>query len=201
MCREKVGEFSTAAWAQSFISWPLNLPSLLYDFNLLVSFGWGSWYSAKREALNLLGGFGDAHPIIRKTLAKGVAGVRTSLNNRQVIRSLAEGFSLDPSTVRYTLKWTPIDLWCEATMESMKQSLSSLKNYVGQDERWMMHVEKRRFTALHKAEIIKELADLIESKVDLRNPEKIVWIELLGNQAGMAVVRPAEIFLQRVVSG
>jgi tRNA acetyltransferase TAN1 len=172
---------------------------LLYDFNLLVSYGWGSWHSARHEVLSLLGTFGDARPDIGRTLARGVAGVRTSLNNRQVIRSLAEAFQFDPSLVRYTLKWTPIDLWCEATMGSMKKSLASLKDSIGPNETWMMHIEKRRFTALHKAEMIKELADLIDSKVDLEDPDKIVWIELLGNQAGMSVVRPKEIFSQRMV--
>jgi tRNA acetyltransferase TAN1 len=173
---------------------------LLYDFNLLVSYGWGSWNSARREVLSLLGTFGDTRPSIGRTLAKGVAGVRTSLNNRLVIGSLAEAFQLDPSLVKYTPKWTPIDLWCEATTESMKKSLASLKDNVGRNERWMMHVEKRRFTALHKVEIIKELADLIDSKVDLEDPDKIVWIELLGNQAGMSVVRPKEIFSRRLAS-
>jgi tRNA(Ser,Leu) C12 N-acetylase TAN1 len=43
-----------------------------------------------------------------------------------------------------------------------------------------MEVELRRFAAFHKMEIIEPLAELIDEKVDLGNPEKTVRIEILG---------------------
>jgi tRNA acetyltransferase TAN1 len=57
-----------------------------------------------------------------------------------------------------------------------------------------MIVETRRYTALHKIDIIKELAELIDQVVSLENPDKIVRIEILGNQAGISVLKPEEIF-------
>jgi tRNA acetyltransferase TAN1 len=167
---------------------------LVYDFNLLVSHGWWSWYKARQEALGLLKEFGDDHALVSRTVARGLAGVKTVLNNRGVVASLTEKFSLDPSSVQFTLKWTPIDLWCESTIESMKQSLASLKAKIEAGESWMMHVEKRGYTAHHSAEVIEELAVLIDEKVDLKNPDRVVWIEILGGQAGMSVIRPGEVF-------
>ena len=65
---------------------------------------------------------------------------------------------------------------------------------IGANERWMMVVEKRRYEGLSTAEIIKELAEVIEGKVDLRKPEKIIRIDILGPYAGISLLRPGEIF-------
>jgi tRNA(Ser,Leu) C12 N-acetylase TAN1 len=52
----------------------------------------------------------------------------------------------------------------------------------------------RRFTTHHKLEIIEPLAELIDEKVDLRNPDKIVRIEILGNSAAVSVIKPEDVF-------
>jgi tRNA acetyltransferase TAN1 len=167
---------------------------MVHDYNLLVSHERRYLHASRGEILRLLGEFGDTHPVARRTIARGLMGVRTALRNTGVIRSVFTKFSQDAMSIRFTLKWTPIDLWCDATLESMKQSLAILQSEIKPRERWMMHVQKRRFTIYHRIDIIKELAELIDEKVDLRNPDKIVWIEIIGKQAGMKVLRPDEIF-------
>jgi len=57
-----------------------------------------------------------------------------------------------------------------------------------------MTVEKRRYTRYHKIEIIKELAELIDKKVDLENPDKILRIEIIGKYAGLALLKPKDVF-------
>jgi tRNA acetyltransferase TAN1 len=57
-----------------------------------------------------------------------------------------------------------------------------------------MTVEKRRYSQHHKIEIIRELADLIDEKVDLENPEKILRVDIIGRYAGISVLRPQDIF-------
>jgi tRNA acetyltransferase TAN1 len=168
---------------------------LTYNFNLLVSHEWSNYSLAKQEILRLLAEFGDNDPKIGRTIAKGLSGVNTTLESRGVIASLKQKFASDKLAVNFTLRWTPVDLWCDAgTVESMKQALSTLANKILPGEKWMMHVEKRRYAAHHKAELIKELADLIHEKVDLKNPDKIVWIEIVGKQAGISIITPSEIF-------
>jgi tRNA(Ser,Leu) C12 N-acetylase TAN1 len=44
------------------------------------------------------------------------------------------------------------------------------------------------------ANIIAHLAPSIDRKVDLNNPDKIVWIDLLGCHTAIAVLKPEEIF-------
>lgn len=57
-----------------------------------------------------------------------------------------------------------------------------------------MNVEKRRYTLYHKIDIIRELAQLINEKVDLENPDKIVRIDIIGKYAGVSVLTPKDVF-------
>ncbi len=57
-----------------------------------------------------------------------------------------------------------------------------------------MKVKKRRYNLYHSIEIIEELAELIDEKVDLGNPDKILRVEIIGKNAGLSVLKPGEIF-------
>lgn len=137
---------------------------------------------------------GDETPIVRRTVARGIVGVRTLLDSREVISMLRRLFDEDPFTFRYTLKWVPVDSWTSSDMESMKEGVKKLRNNIHAGERWRMTVEMRRYTRFHKLDIITELAELIDEEVDLSNPEKIVRIDLIGKYAGMSVLTPVDIF-------
>lgn len=167
----------------------------MYDFNLLVSYGWRtSYHLAKKEIADLLNRLGEESPEIRSTLARGIVGVKTSLDPREIISKLREIFKEDPWQFEFTLKWVPIDLWTYSEMEAMKEVVKKLKEKIGHGERWAMKIEKRRYTKYHKIEIIKELAELIDEEVDLENPDKVLKVDILGKYAGLAVLKPEEVF-------
>lgn len=168
---------------------------MTYDFNMLVSYQWADYYVARSEIHKLLSDFGDPNAVIKRTAARGLAGVKTTLDSREVIALLSKRYSVDIAAINYTLKWTPVDLWCDSTtIESIRQGLATLAEKILPEEKWMMHVEKRRYSLFHKADLIKELAGMFKQKVDLRNPDKIVWIELVGKEAGISIIKPSEIF-------
>ena len=166
----------------------------MYDFNLLVSFSWGMYGKAKEEIVGVLRELGDENPAVRRTIAEGIIGVKSHLNPREVIRGLQQLFNEDPFIFQHTLKWVPVDLWTYSDMNSMKEAVEGLRDRIGVGERWRMTVEKRRYTRYHKIEIIRELADLIDEKVDLENPDKILRIDIIGKYAGVSILAPQEIF-------
>ena len=168
-----------------------------YEFNLLVSCGWGGYAEARREIVRLHAGLGDKQPEVRKTLARGITGVKTSLDPRSVITALRATFQKDPSAIQHTSKWVPIDVWTDSNIESIKEWVTKLRGMIGAGETWRMTVETRRYTALHKVDIIREIAELIEERVDLENPDKILHIEFIGKHAGISVLKPHEIFSAR----
>jgi len=166
----------------------------MYDFNLLVSCSWDNYGKAKGEIIHLLGRLGDKNPYVRHTIARGIIGVRTCLNSREVIRGLREIFNQDPLVIQHTFKWVPVDLWTPSDTESMKAGTIQLKDRIKKGEKWRMTVEKRRYTQHHKMDIIKEIAEIIDEKVDLENPDKILRIDIIGKYAGISLLEPKEIF-------
>lgn len=166
----------------------------MHDFNLLVSHGWGTFSQAKNEIERLLKEFGDEKPVVQKTLARGICGVKTNLKNRDVVKKVRALFKKDPLKINFAVKWVPVDNWCGSELEEMKKMVEKEKKKIKKGEKWAMEVEKRRYTQYHSAEIIKELAELIKEKVDLEHPDKILRIDILGESAGISVLKPEEIF-------
>lgn len=149
---------------------------------------------AKSEIAHFLRLLGDEKPLIKGTIARGIIGVKTRLDSREVVRGLKALFETNPAGFQYTLKWVPVDSWTASDLESMKTAVTQVKDKINHGERWRMTVEKRRYTLYHKIDIIKELAELIDEKVDLKNPDKIVRIDIIGNFAGVSILSPHEIF-------
>lgn len=168
-----------------------------YDFNLLVSYRWRTFRQAKDEITRLLKDFGDENPLVEKTVARGVCGVRTVLDAREVIKRVRSLHEENPMLLSYTIKWAPADRWCEASPEEMKKALEKEKGKILKGEKWAMKVEKRRYTKLHSIEIIRGLAELIDEKVDLGSPDKVVRVEILGGNACVSIIRPEEVFSTR----
>jgi tRNA acetyltransferase TAN1 len=166
----------------------------MYDFNLLVSCSWGVYGKAKKEIIHILEMLGDESPLVKRTIAEGIIGVKTRLNSREVAYGLRRLFDEDHFAFQYTLKWVPVDLWTLSDMDSMKQGVRKLRNRIHVGERWRMTVEKRRYSLHHKIEVIREFADLIDEKVDLENPEKILRVDIIGRYAGISVLIPQDVF-------
>ncbi len=170
---------------------------MTYSFDLFVSYGLSDhrFSLARQEIRHILAMLGDKNPLVKRTIARGIAGVNSGLDCREVIKGLYEIYSKDSAIFRETIKWVPVDYWMKSDLQSMANCLSSIsKHTITKGEKWMMVVEKRRYSRYHKADIIKHLADLIGEKVDLKNPDKVVRIEIIGNNAGISVIRPNEIF-------
>lgn len=166
----------------------------MYDFNLLVSCPWTETGKAKREIFHFLKLLGDGNPVVQRTMARGIIGVKTQVDSRSVVRELASIFGKDPGAFRFTLKWVPVDVWVSSDVESMKEAVRKVKDRIKSDETWRMTVEKRRYTLHHKIDIIKALADLIDTNVDLKNPKKILRIDIVGKYAAVSVILPDEVF-------
>ncbi len=165
-----------------------------YDYNMLVSCSWSNCRRAKDEILQILRILGDDNSVVKRTVARGIIGVRTRLDSREVVSSLRKLFEEDPLIFQYTLKWVPVDLWTPSHMESMKEGVKRLRNRIRSGERWRMTVEKRRYTQYHRAEIITGLAELVHERVDLENPEKILRVDIIGKYAGISVLTPQDTF-------
>jgi len=169
----------------------------MYDYNLLVSYGWRAFNKARDEIARILKDFRDDNPIIKRTIARGICGVKTKLNSREVVRKVRKLFEKDPLQINFAVKWVPVDNWCRSDLNEMKKIIERIKVNIKRGEKWGMEVEKRRYTKYHTAEVIEELAKEIKEKVDLEHPDKIVRIDILGGNTGISILKPEEIFSTR----
>jgi tRNA(Ser,Leu) C12 N-acetylase TAN1 len=60
-----------------------------------------------------------------------------------------------------------------------------------------MHVEKRRWQQHHTRENVEHLARSIDQKVDLRKPDRIVRIDVLGARTAISLLRAEDVFSTR----
>jgi tRNA acetyltransferase TAN1 len=110
-----------------------------------------------------------------------------------VIENLREKLKKQPDEFRYILRVLPIEKVVFTNLEEIKNIMTELSSKISTNDKFRVTVEKRH-TELSKKEIIEAVADIIESKVDLKKPDKIVLIEVLGGITGISVIRPNDIF-------
>lgn len=164
----------------------------MFEFNLLVTYSY-DFLGARREIRSALRSLGDDSALVRRTLVKGIIGVLTSLDNHELATNLRKIAAEDPHEFYYTQRWIPVDAWTSSDIPSMKDGVKKVAK-IGTDEHWMMVVEKRRYETHHTAEIIKELAEGIDGLVDLKKPDRVLRIDILGPYAGISLLKPEDIF-------
>jgi tRNA acetyltransferase TAN1 len=97
-----------------------------------------------------------------------------------------------PEEFRYVLKVIPIHEVVPANLEEIAAASRKLASKIGAEEKFKVEVEKR-YTSLHRAEIIEAVAREVNRKVDLKHPDKVLLIEVLGSKAGVSLLKPSDI--------
>lgn len=93
-----------------------------------------------------------------------------------------------------THHYVPIDKWCKSEVSEMQRTIKSLIGSIGNNEKWKMSLNRRKWDKMGGVELILKLTDVIDRpKVDLNNPQKIVQVEIIGAEAGISVLTPNEL--------
>jgi tRNA(Ser,Leu) C12 N-acetylase TAN1 len=69
-----------------------------------------------------------------------------------------------------------------------------IRDRIEEGQTWGMKVKKRRWQEYHTAEIVEYLAADIDRKVNLNNPDWIVWVDVVGREATISLLGPDDIF-------
>ena len=163
--------------------------------DLLISFSWGRFYQTRKEAKRILKHLGDDHPMVEWTAVDGIAIAHTSLDNRQVISQCWELQRNSEASFEFAVKWIPVDYWCETDLTAMKRVIEeNIRARIEPTETWAMKVHKRRWQVYHTADIVAYLAPNINQTVNLNDPDKIVWIDVLGDKTAISLLKPEDIF-------
>ena len=162
------------------------------DFNLLVSSARGTEGEANHEIRYLLRELGDSMPSTDFSPVSGLTVAKTRLDPVRVISGLRRILRLRPWQFRYILKVKPVEQVVPCEISAIGAAVVERVKKVRTDETFRVSIEKRR-SQVSSREIIDSVASKVPRRVELRNPDKIVLIEVIGNVAGVSVISPRNI--------
>ncbi len=162
------------------------------EANLLVTFDPTHLESAKTEIANLLKKVKEEANVLKAE--EGLAEVIVK-DAKKAIKELAGIAKKDVAQFAHTFQWVPIEKWCKATVVDMKKNIKGFVKDIGKDEKWKMDLKTRRVKEkTDEIKLILKLTEVVDrQKVDLKNPEKTIKVEIIGNKAGLALLGKDEL--------
>ncbi|MHC1628441.1 MAG: THUMP domain-containing protein [Candidatus Nezhaarchaeales archaeon] len=162
-------------------------------FNLLVSTYRNREDDCTSELWYLFRELGDENVEVRRALVPGLLLVKTKLDPFEAAKRIGEIAKERPWDVRYTLKLTPIDVVTSDNEEEIRRAAVDLAiKKISENETFRITINKR-LSSLSSRKLIEEIAKEIDRKVNLKNPDKILQIEIIGRDVGIVVLKPDDI--------
>ncbi|MCW3980239.1 MAG: THUMP domain-containing protein [Candidatus Bathyarchaeota archaeon] len=134
-----------------------------------------------------MGEAGDSTSIVDKTGISGLVAAKTALSPTEAVEKLRVLLRDRPSEFRYILRIIPIQEVVDSNIPSIVEAVSKIANQIRKDETFRVTVEKRH-TAISGRELIDEVAAVVERKVSLTKPNKILQIQVVGGRTGISIV-------------
>ncbi len=160
--------------------------------NLIVTYDPNHRGAAEAEMKELFKRVGATAQIVSSDV-EGLFKVRTK-DAKKVVKGLLALCRSEPNMFCVTHKYIPIDVWCRSEVADMQRAIKGFVKEIGLEEKWKMGLNKRRWDKMHGTQLILTLTDVIDRpKVDLVNPEKIVQVEIIGEETGVSLLLPDEI--------
>ncbi len=113
-------------------------------------------------------------------------------NPKNVLAFLSDFVKSEPFKVRYIMRLIPVDKVVDTKLEAITDAVKELSSKISEGESFRITIEERDSPYTTK-QLIGALADLVDRKVSLDNPDKIVLIQVFGEYTGISVLFPDEI--------
>jgi len=168
----------------------------LNNFNLLVSTSRFNEVNAKAEIWFTLLMCGDKYPIISGIKYPGLITAATNIDNKDVILKIKKILEKNSNFFQFILKIVPIDYVCETKLNVIKEFVEKYYTlYLNKEDSFKIELKRRKNEIIERDTIIESVAKIINNRVDLDNPDKIIRIELLGNVSGISFLNPDDIII------
>lgn len=165
---------------------------MISDFNLIATTHRREESAGCAELWMLLKDLGDPKPRVDRSGVHGLIIAKTTLNPLEAVGRLRGELGRRPEVFQYLIRVIPVETVFPTEIEEMRGAVLSLSERIGEEESFRVTVEKRR-TGLRSMEIIEAVAEGIDRRVDLENPDWVVLIEVVGKYTGISVIRPSDV--------
>lgn len=160
--------------------------------NLIITCARHLETETKEEIKGILEIIGDTQPTIIITEMSGILIAKTILDSIMIVNKIREIILEEPWKIRYCLRIIPIQKNTDTSIESIEKAVFDLIRFIEKSESYRIMIEKRNSNISSK-ELISKIAGKISNKVSLESPDKIILIEILGNKAGISIVKDIDI--------
>ena len=131
--------------------------------------------------------FGDDGSQITISDMPGILTAETILEPLDIIQKLREKIVDEPWSIRYCLRIIPIHGNCPTDINEITDEILKNIGKIKSDDSYRITIEKRN-SNISSEEIISNIAKNIPNKVSLNNPDWVFLVEIIGNQAGVAII-------------
>jgi tRNA acetyltransferase TAN1 len=164
----------------------------LQTFNLLVGCPRERERAARSEVQYFIGDLlEDPDLKVSITHISGLLTCLTSLDPIDVVHRLKEFADENPYQFRFAIRFTPLELCVHSSTDAIVEAAHELLEKIEENESFRVTV-RRRHTDLENMDVVRSVASVIPRRVDLDNPDKTVWIEIIGEQTGISVLNQDE---------
>lgn len=160
------------------------------DANLIVTYEPTHAGKAGEEVKEMLSEMGGCEFLDSKF--EGVFLLRTKQDSKKIVAKLFELCKEEPYKFKYTFRWIPIEKWSKSDMSDMTKVVKEMESQIKPEESWKMDLGKRGYEGDTMKIVIKLTDSINRPKVDLKNPQKIVKVEIIGDRAGFSLLSPDE---------
>jgi tRNA acetyltransferase TAN1 len=162
------------------------------EFNILATTERVNESRACSELWMLLKAAGDENPWVDRIGIWGLVVANTKLNPITAIAKMRENWIKKPEAIQALYRVIPLQCLVPTTKEDIVKATQKLSTTINAEDSYRITIEKRR-TQLASKDIIDAVAEGINRRVDLENPDWLILIEITGRITGVSVVPPISI--------
>ena len=167
---------------------------MILNFNLIVTTYKYKEKQLQDELLELLREFGDPEPYFEITSVSGILLVYTKIDPFEVVGKFKQLIYDTPWRIRYILRVIPVEVVVMTMIGEIGNSIKKLILKMQDQDTFRITIEKRHNDALESSDIIKAIGNEIDNRVNVKNPDWIVLVEVVEQVAGISVLRSNQIF-------
>jgi tRNA acetyltransferase TAN1 len=162
------------------------------QFNILATTERVNESRACSELWMLLKEAGDETPWVDRIGIWGLVVANTKLNPVTAIAKMRQDWLKKPEAIQALYRVIPIQCLVPTVKEDIVKVAWGLSTVINAEDSYRITLEKRR-TKFASKDIIEAVADGINRRVDLDNPDWVVLIEIIGRITGVSVVHPISV--------
>ena len=135
-----------------------------------------------------------AKPTFLKSKYHGIFLIDVS-KPKEVVKKLKALSKKNKELFGKTYRYIPVGKWVSSKVTDMAKAIKSLVPKIGLNEKWKMDLEKRYYHKYDYNELILKLTEVVNrEKIDLKKPQKIIKVEIIGSRAAITLLEPDELF-------